>query len=376
MVDRKPLDDRKKNPPPKETSKYNLHGPMNQNKKYTPTVFVSGATGYIAQHIIKQLLDSQAYRVVGSVRSMDKAARLHELFNNNTNLSFAVVDDLCKVDAFDQVFQDRGMEFDYIMHTATPVDLFCNDVQKSIILPAINGTKSIFQATVNYAPNVKKFVYTSSYGAMRSPQDNLDSNLTFDETSWNKLTLEEGLQNGKNAYHYAKANAEKLVWEWEKTLNAKFAVVTVSPTFTFGPQCFDASVGKTLNASCECINLLVHSKFGEPVNNAIKGNFADVRNVARAHVECITNARLNGNRLIINQGKFCLQLIANIVNDKFPQLRGKIAVGCPDTVDQVCRSFAHLNDKATKELLSFEFFSLSQSVTDTVAQILRVEEAS
>ena len=48
------------------------------------TVFVSGATGFIAQHIIKQLLSTDKYKVIGSVRAGSKAEKLKADFDNNT----------------------------------------------------------------------------------------------------------------------------------------------------------------------------------------------------------------------------------------------------------------------------------------------------
>ena len=44
------------------------------------TVFVSGATGFIAQNIIKELL-SKDYKVIGSVRSEKKGQDLEKLIN-------------------------------------------------------------------------------------------------------------------------------------------------------------------------------------------------------------------------------------------------------------------------------------------------------
>ena len=45
------------------------------------TVIVSGATGFIAQHVVKQLL-AKNYQVIGTVRSTAKGDHLLKLFNN------------------------------------------------------------------------------------------------------------------------------------------------------------------------------------------------------------------------------------------------------------------------------------------------------
>ncbi|KAL6950832.1 hypothetical protein ACO0QE_000114 [Hanseniaspora vineae] len=345
---------------------------MQEYHSHKPVVFVTGATGYIAQHIIKQLLDSKRYMVVGSIRSEEKAKRLAKLFECSQDLSFEVVQDFRKPNAFHDVFQRCGPQIEYVMHTATSVDLSCGDLEEGIIEPAINGTDNILAATSSFAPNVKKFIYTSSYGAMRSPEEDKDNMRIIDESSWNSLTMEEATQDGKTAYHYAKAQAEKLVWQWQKDWNNKLEVVVICPTFTFGPQCFDAYVGKTLNASCEPINLLVH---GAPVNNAIKGYFADVRDVARAHVESLTNDNLNSKRLLISERRFCSLNVAKVIYSVLLQLKGTIAEEPTLTDAQNSSRFAHLDNKATRNVLPFELMSLEQSLKDTVEQILRVEDA-
>ncbi|KAL6947537.1 hypothetical protein ACO0RG_000112 [Hanseniaspora osmophila] len=337
------------------------------------TVFVSGATGFIAQHIIKQLLDSNLYKVVGSVRNSVKADKVMRDFGNNTDLTLVIVEDLSNLDAFDSVFEKHGATFDYVLHTACPILSADNDFQKNLITPAINGSKNIFEATVKYAPNVKKFVQTSSYAAMRNPDANHNPNITVNEKSWGSLTLQEGLQNGWSAYFYAKTSAEREVWALHKSLNARFLLTVINPTFVFGPQCFDSSVSKTLNSSCEIINAIVHSKPSDPPQKDIKGNFIDVRDLARAQVQCITDDKLNGQRLLLSAGKYCWQLIANIINTEFPELRGKIAKGEKGGDKQVLNSFAKIDNHVTKELLGFEFTDLETSVTDTVQQILKVE---
>ena len=55
------------------------------------SVFVSGATGYIAQHIVKTLLEKN-YKVVGSVRSTEKGEKLKKLLQS-ANFNYEVVNE-------------------------------------------------------------------------------------------------------------------------------------------------------------------------------------------------------------------------------------------------------------------------------------------
>ena len=72
------------------------------------TVLVSGANGFIAQHIINVLL-KRGYLVIGTLRSEQKAMSLLKLFNHK-NLKLEIVSDLAKPGVFDEVLLKYGKE--------------------------------------------------------------------------------------------------------------------------------------------------------------------------------------------------------------------------------------------------------------------------
>lgn len=67
------------------------------------TVFVSGATGFIAQNIIKELL-SKDYKVIGSVRSEKKGQDLEKLINSS-NFKYTIVPEIGTPGAFDETLK-------------------------------------------------------------------------------------------------------------------------------------------------------------------------------------------------------------------------------------------------------------------------------
>ena len=101
------------------------------------SVFISGATGFVAQHIINQLLE-QNFKVIGSVRSQAKADKLLRQFNSNKNLSLEVVEDISNLAAFDEVFSKHGKEIKYVLHTSSPFFTECDDYEKDLLIPALN----------------------------------------------------------------------------------------------------------------------------------------------------------------------------------------------------------------------------------------------
>ena len=81
-----------------------------------PLVVVSGATGYIASHIVELLLSTGKYRVRGTARSPDddsKVGHLRRMVNADRLLT------LVKADLLDQESCKQAcVGATYVMHTA------------------------------------------------------------------------------------------------------------------------------------------------------------------------------------------------------------------------------------------------------------------
>nr|7XPM_A Chain A, A64 [Escherichia coli] len=341
------------------------------------SVLVSGATGFIAQHIVNVLLE-QNYKVIGTVRSQEKADKLIKQFNNNPNLSFEIVPDIANLDAFDEVFKKHGKEIKYVIHTASPVHFGTTDYEKDLLIPAVNGTKGILESIKKYAPDtVERVVITSSFAAIMDLNKQSDSSVIFTEKSWNPVTWENA-QNAITAYCGSKTFAEKAAWDFlkENKDSVKFKLTTINPVFVFGPQLFDEDVKDKLNTSCEIINELLHAPPDTKVDKSstCAGNFIDVRDVAKAHVLAFQKDELIGKRLLLSNGPFSKQDIVNILNKDFPQLKGKIPPADPDTDAQKNNTTGcKIDNEKTKKLLGFEFKSFEETVYDTVHQILKKE---
>src|SRR5687768_9743509 len=145
------------------------------------TVFVSGASGFIAAHIVKKLLAS-GYRVKGSVRSGgDQAPHLLD-FEGAERLDL-VPADLLAPGAFD----DHVKGCDYVLHLASPFVMNAKDPQRDLVEPAVRGTRSMLEACAK-APSVKRVVVTSSMAAIT---DEPDGERVLSEEDWNtRSTLE------------------------------------------------------------------------------------------------------------------------------------------------------------------------------------------
>ena len=116
---------------------------MNNKKE---KVLVTGATGYIASHVIKELLEKN-YSVRGTVRDLEnpkcddlKKDNIFGLPGHKIELVEANLDS-------SKGWEEALSDCDYLIHMASPVpkgESYFNDT--SIIDTALNGTKSVLEA--------------------------------------------------------------------------------------------------------------------------------------------------------------------------------------------------------------------------------------
>lgn len=324
------------------------------------TIFVSGATGYIAQHIIRLSL-LKGYGVIGSVRSSTKGENLKQQFNSE-HFNYEVVEKLESPGAFDQLLI-KHPEISVFVHTASPVTMKVEDPEKDIMIPAVEGTKNALDAIHKHGRNIRKVIFTSSYVAL---SDIGDSTIMASEDTWNSVTWEQALTNGRYAYHALKKYAELAVWEYAKKKDVNFSVTVINPAYVFGPQAFDADAKGTLNLSAEMVCGLLKLKEGDEVG-INKRPFIDVRDLAKAHVMAVEND-YGGKRLLLAESTFSLQSCLDIIRKNFPELH--LPPGQPDAKGDE----DVFDNSKTRKLLGFEFIDLETSVRQTVAQYLENRE--
>jgi nucleoside-diphosphate-sugar epimerase len=95
-------------------------------------VLVTGASGFVAAWVIKDLLD-QGYAVRGTFRSIDKAKHFNDIFKAEVEkgqLEFVEVPDMSVAGAFDVAVVD----VDAVLHVASPVTVQVDDPDGESIL--------------------------------------------------------------------------------------------------------------------------------------------------------------------------------------------------------------------------------------------------
>lgn len=337
------------------------------------TVLVTGATGFIAQHVVDKLLERK-YRVIGTARSEARYAPILKQFKEkypDAELSFEIVGDIAADDAFDDVLK-KHPEIRYVLHTASPFSYGINKpFEEAYLNPAVNGTLNILNAIKKYAPQVTNVVITSSFAAIKQLGDAFRTEV-HTKDSWNPIKWED-VKTEHEAYSASKTYAERAARKFYEEEKPSYKLATVNPPMVLGPQLFDSSVEKVLNTSNEFLNKIAHL---DPSATTPQDQFpllaVDVRDVAEFHVLPLENKELQSEREFIVSSPIIAQNILNILNDNFPELHGKIAKGDYDSADELIAKFCPKYDISStlKKASDYKLIPLKTSVVDVYKQYL------
>lgn len=224
-------------------------------------VLLTGGSGFIAAHILEQLL-TKGHSVVTTVRSEAKAAPIRAAYPDKTTdeLLVVIVPDIAQSDAFDEVVKVPGIEV--VLHTASPFHFNITDPQKDLVDPAVIGTTSILRAIARFAPAVRRVVVTSSFAAIIDESKFNDPSTIFSEASWNPVTLADIHNNAPTAYRASKTLAERAAWDFvaDPANNARFDLATVNPPMVYGPVAHHLASLEGINTSNARIADLVQGK--------------------------------------------------------------------------------------------------------------------
>ena len=332
-------------------------------------ILVTGASGFIASHIICELL-SRGYRVRGSVRSLAKEkdfAHLRAMAGAERLELFAA--DLLADGAFDEAA--RGCS--HVMHTASPYILEAKDPQKDLVEPAVQGTRNVL-ASCKKAGTVKRVVLTSSMAAVT---DEPESDHVLTEEDWNtKSTLE------RNAYYLSKTLAEKEGWRFVAEEQAGFDLVVINPFLVVGP-----SYSPGLNTSNQLFVDLLKGTYPGIMN--LTWGLVDVRDVALAHVLAMETVAAKG-RYICAADTMAMRDVVALLNNhgwgegrKLPKLGLDCAIGDftvkvssylqPKGVGSYLRTHVgrvpRFDHSKIKRELGLSFRKVDQTILDTVEDL-------
>lgn len=333
------------------------------------TLLVTGANGYVAMHIIRESLE-RGYYVRGTVRSESSKAKISEVFAQYASkLSLAVVPDITNVDNYALAFADTVKPITGVHSVAAPFTLKVEDNRKDLLDPAVAGAVSILEATRKYGPSVRRIVHISSFAAINDLLKGQRPGYTYTEKDWNDMSYEDAAKaDGVVAYCTSKALAEKAMWAWMEREKPAFTLASINPPWVFGPHVAALADTKRLNESSALIWQLYQA---DKVPAFDFGGFADVRDVAAAHLEAFERSEAGGQRFLVGSN-FSYQAAVDGLREQLPELDSHLPRGNPGQPEPAY----DVDGSKAKQILGLEYTPLSKTMKDSFVQLLEAHERS
>jgi dihydroflavonol-4-reductase len=325
-------------------------------------VLVTGATGFIGLHCIKQLLD-RGYSVNGTLRSLDRQAEvIDSLERNNTStrhLSLFEVD-LNRDSGWDSAIRDCN----YVVHVASPFVLTDED-EDFFVKPAVEGVQRALKFSKKH--NVKKVILTSSFAAIHETLN--DRQESFNEEDWSNPN-----KPGISFYAKSKTMAELAAWEFMEMENPDFSLAVINPVLVMGP-----SLTKDIGTSNSLVKNMINGSV--PGTPKIHIGIVDVRDVASAHILAIESSGANGERIIVSEKELWVHEVAAILRDAgfnktpkvvFPKWLMKIVALFRKDLALMIPMIGKRRDVSSskaRELLGWKPIKAELSIIDTAQQL-------
>ncbi len=246
-------------------------------------VLVTGGTGFLAEHVIAQLVQA-GHRVRTTVRTLAREAEIREA------LSRAGVGDEFKLElvhaelSADDGWAEAVAGVDYVLHTASPFPPAVPVDDDEVIVPARDGALRVLRAADE--AGVKRVVMTSSFAAIGYGHEATER--AFTELDWTNLDAPLA------AYIRSKAVAERAAWDFFDRQAHGLELAVVNPVGIFGPP-----LVADLSSSVTLARLLMTAMSAVP---RLATTVVDVRDVADLHIRAMTAPAAAGQRFLASAG--------------------------------------------------------------------------
>jgi nucleoside-diphosphate-sugar epimerase len=279
-------------------------------------VLVTGATGFIAQHVVLQLLEA-GYRVRGTARAAGRTAEIAAVLA--PHLSDAaharLADDFEMVAAdltSDDGWADAVAGCRFVHHVASPIPRTPPKHDDELVVPARDGALRVLRAA--HGAGVERVVLTSSIAAVLYGRDR---DRTFTDADWSNVD-----DPRIGAYEKSKTIAERAAWEYVGGLGegARPELVCINPGLVLGPI-----LSSDYGTSGELVKKILDRAF--PAIPDINYAVVDVRDVAAAHVAAMTAKGAAGHRYICAIENHSMREVAQILADHLGDKGFKVPTG-------------------------------------------------
>ncbi|HEY0637080.1 MAG TPA: NAD-dependent epimerase/dehydratase family protein [Pseudonocardiaceae bacterium] len=268
----------------------------------TGPVLVTGATGFVAGHVIADLL-AHGRDVRATVRDPATAEVGHlreaaALAGRELHVVAASLDDDAGWDAAAEGAAG-------VIHVASPVPARRPKRLEDVTGPAVDGTRRVLAAAGRQG--VRRVVMTSSIDAIRGGHDARDGRVRGPE-DWARVER-------AGAYAASKTLAERAAWELAAETGPE--LVTLQPGLILGPTLTTRTAG-----SVDMVLRLLNGEF--PALPHLGFAVTDVRDIAAAHRRSLDTPGAAGRRLPVVGHPLWLAEIADEVRRAAPELAERV----------------------------------------------------
>jgi len=337
---------------------------------------VTGASGFLAGHVIKQLLE-QGFKVRGTVRHLNDTAKVAHLLEQFPGIELREAD-LLDDGAFSSVF--AGCRF--VVHTASPYTFQVANNQTDLVEPAVLGTLNVLRCA-RRTKSVKRVVVTSSTAAILPFTPPTDVSRAWNEDSWN---LDTAITD--NAYRYSKSLAEQSAWMWmtschnshsygcggafsspeevKDALDAGgqiytvgFDLVVMNPSLMIGPSLSDRVDG----TSTKIVKRILEGT----ARGGVALGVVDVRDAAAAHVRAMLSPEAFGRYMLSSEEAVSEMDMANMLRAD-PDISAQASL--PDHAEEATTYRPRYNTGKARNGLDMVLRPVAESVLDAARCLL------
>jgi len=284
-------------------------------------VCVTGASGFLALHLIEQLLE-KGYTVTGSVRSSADETKMAPLLGfqkkyGEDKLLIADGVDCLKADSFNAAVSKCVGVF----HTASPFHFNAQNPMKELVEPAVQGTSACLTACQK-ACTVKRVVVTSSFAAIAN-LGKYPFDYKYSSKDWNTVSQPDkdgqfSVPIPQNGYRYSKIAAEKAAWDFAAKEDCNFDVACINPPMIIGTNYNAPKSVADLNTSSATVLKILNGALAPNPNSM---GWVDVADVARAHIAAYEHSEAGGHRfLCVTDEVPTWTEVAEILKELYPDL--------------------------------------------------------
>ncbi|EIW68931.1 hypothetical protein TREMEDRAFT_31271 [Tremella mesenterica DSM 1558] len=300
------------------------------------SLIFSGISGYLITEIAVQLLND-GWTVRGAVRNENKAKTWEKLyFQFKETLEWSYVPDIVIEGAFDDAVKSADHQgVDYVIYTAFPLGVRCNDPEADMLLPAIRGTLNVLKAA-HKVEGIRRIVVTSSFGAMEDYGQPWNPDLVYDESCWCPITYERACQEKIDdalIYCCSKKEAEQAAWKYMETEKPPYELSVAIPTTVFGPTKQPVKTPADLPLSCQRVAEFFDAK--SIPTAPVAPPCVDIGDMATCHVRAMLLPHAAGQRYLCGVNGFTQEMIASVLKKAFPDQAHRIPPFKEKAVDDV-----------------------------------------